>query len=129
MTKLQFTEIEKETLKEYSRICLACQEQHEKHKVLKNAKKIYETVGLDNHPSVHSILEKLDPGKSITVKEVGIKLENVKKSSAVRITNKEMLKRLNNLLDAPRASVVYSNLTDKKFKDREEKSEVKWDYI
>ena len=80
MTKLEFSEIEKETLKEYSRICVACQEQNEKLKVLKNAKKMYETVGMDNYPSVYSILDKLASGKSIRIKEVGVELKNVKKS-------------------------------------------------
>jgi hypothetical protein len=129
MTKLEFSEIEKETLKEYSRICLACQEQHEKLKVLKNAKKMYETVGMDNHPSVYSVLGKVDPGKSILVKDVGVELKNVKKTSQIRITKPEMLKRLNNLLDPTSASVVYTNLTDKRFKDKEEKMKVEWNLI
>ena len=129
MTKLEFTDIEKETLKEYSRICLACSEQNEKLKVLKNAKKMYETVGMDMHPSVHSILCKLDSGTSILVKEIGVELKNVKKTSQVKITKDDMLKRLNKLLDSTSASVVYANLTDKKFKDIKEKTEVKWNLI
>lgn len=129
MTKLEFSEIEKETLKEYSRICVACQEQNEKLKVLKNAKKMYETVGMDNYPSVYSILGKLESGKSILVKEVGVELKNVKKTKQVPISKIEMLKRLNNLLDPTSASVVYTNLTDKKFKEKTEKTQVEWNLI
>ena len=129
MNKIQFSEIEKETLKEYSRICLACSEQNEKLKVLKNAKKMYETVGMDNLPSIYSILDKLDSGKSVLVKDVGVELKNVKKTRQVPITKNEMLKRLNNLLDATSASVVYANLTDKKFKDKAEKTQVEWNLI
>ena len=129
MTKVEFSEIEKETLKEYSRICLACQEQNEKLKVLKNAKKMYETVGMDNYPSVYSILDKLASGKSIRIKEVGVELKNVKKTTQKKITNIEMLKRLKNLLDPTSASVVYTNLTHPKFKEKAEKNEIKWNLI
>ena len=90
---------------------------------------MYETVGMDNLPSIYSILDKLDSGKSVLVKDVGVELKNVKKTRQVPITKNEMLKRLNNLLDATSASVVYANLTDKKFKDKAEKTQVEWNLI
>ena len=40
-----------------------------------------------------------------------------------------MLKRLNHLLDEQSAALVYANLTDKKFKQRVEKTQVVWNLI
>lgn len=127
--KTVFSDLEKDTLKEYSRICLALQEVKEKVSVLKHAKRMYEENGSEEHPPIHKILAKLEDGKSILVREVGVELRNVKKVRQVPLNKHEMLKRLNRLLDEPSAAAVYANLTDKKFKEKKEKLEIEWKLI
>lgn len=124
-----FSELEKETLKEYSRICLALEEAKEKKNVLQNAKKMYEETGSEQHPPIHKILAKLEDGKSILVREVGVELRNVKKVTQVPLKKSEMLTRLNTLLDESSAAAVYASLTDKKFKKKKEKLQIEMKLI
>ena len=90
---------------------------------------MYEETGSDQHPPINKILAKLEDGKSILIREVGVELRNIKKMRQVPLNKHEMLVRLNNLLDEPSAAVVFANLTDKKFKQKKEKIEIEWKLI
>lgn len=115
-----FSKEEQEVLKEYSRICLALHELKEKTKVMKQAKKMYEEKGPENYPvNVFDILGKVEIGKSIAIKDVGVELTNKKKKRMTTLTKGEIQKRLNSLIeDETQAVLVYTNLTDKRYREK-----------
>jgi hypothetical protein len=116
-----FTKDEEEVLKEYSRICLAMAELKEKLNVLKKAKKLYEEIGPESYPvSVYDILSKVEMGKSVAIKEVGVELTNKRKSRMATLTKAEMRKRIGDLIGETEAILVYTNLTDKKYRNKKE---------
>jgi len=124
-----FTTEEKKILKEYSEVCLRLHEYKERMNVMKRAKKMFEEEGLNNGPSVVSILKKLDNNQSVLIKDAGVELKNVKRVRQVPLSKKEMHERLNLLLDPEAASVVFTNLTDKKYKQKVEKQSIVWSLI
>ena len=131
MNKIKFTDEESETLKEYSRVCLAISELKEKLSILNQAKKMFETTGTKEMAlTVFQILDsKVRVGEGVLVKGLGVELVNVMKKQTIPLSKLEIQKRLTGLLNEEEAVAVYSKLTDKRYRNHKDVNKIQCNVV